>query len=629
MRLISAFRQAPERALLTLRRFPVVLVAGAFLAAVIMIEPEGALGERLVMTALLAVIVAFDLTLVRERLGVGELVGHGAVAVLSAAVLAGIFAGLDVVGHSAIDAFGRGEGYATVAVDEPIRIGAIALGLHALAAVIPFLGRRSLTGFWDYNRTLFLRILSSLLFSGVLYAGLAGALLALDALLGVEVGNDAYTDLFAVMAGIVNTWFFLAGVPAARVVGEDEAVAVAQTVYPRGLKAFVQFVLLPLTAVYLVILYLYTGRILLEWNLPQGQVSWLIFSYAVMGILAYLLIFPLREDEENRWIRTFARGFFIALAPLLVVLAVALVRRVNDYGLTEPRYYGLALAAWLAVIVAYFLTRREDIRVIPITLGIASLLTTVGPWGATSVAVRSQVAQLEAILERPKPLSDEHNTTVRSIAAFLEERGRLADGAALVTKRPDTVRTSADLATAAGVDPAYLGSQNQNLHFSFTPPPSIDLRGFSDMIEISGSFDTMSIASPELGTVSLRWRHPGILMVIAGGDSVALRLDSVAGALMQPVEIIDISAGDETRPETSTETQAKPESSPTPRPEPPPGRGERAPHVEATSGSLRARLVLRWLAGSHRVSSDTTANDLSGSLFVGRNDDTTTHRSSR
>ena len=76
MRLLSAFRQAPERALLTLRRFPVVLVAGAFLAAVIMIEPEGALGERLVMTALLAVIVAFDLTLVRERLGVGELVGH-------------------------------------------------------------------------------------------------------------------------------------------------------------------------------------------------------------------------------------------------------------------------------------------------------------------------------------------------------------------------------------------------------------------------------------------------------------------------------------------------------------------------------------------------------------------------
>jgi hypothetical protein len=611
MRFVSAFRQAPERAIQTLRRFPVVLLAGAFVAAVIMADVDGAIGERLLMTALLGIVIAFDLTLARERLRLPELLAQGAVLLLTTGLLAAIYASIDLIGRDTYGTAGIADRFYAVAVDDPIRLGAIAIALHALAAVIPYLGRRSLTGFWDYNRTLFLRILSSALFSGFLFAGLSGALLAIDALLDIEVENSTYTDLFAMMLGVVTTWFFLAGVPAAQQPRESEEEAIAGTIYPRGLKAFVQFVLLPLTVVYLVILYLYTGKILLEWNLPEGQVSYLIFSYAVVGIFAYLLIYPLRDDEENRWIRTFARGFFLALAPLLIVLAVALMRRINDHGLTEPRYYGIALAVWLAAIVAYFLTRREDIRIIPVSLAIASLLTTFGPWGATSVAVRSQASQFAEIIARPKPFSDEQTTTVRSIAEFLAERGRLDAAARLVTHSPDTVTTPASLAAAAGVDPGWLGSENQNLHYTFGLAASTDVRGYSDMIEIAGYFDSLSAMSATLGSISLRWRQPGVLMVSARGESIVFRLDSVAAALNGPVVIADTAL-------VPTEVDAGgPELVPAPE-----GSRRDGPHVDPpmivrAGPTLRARLILRWLSGSRRSDSTATANDFSGLLLIG------------
>src|SRR4051812_32328113 len=48
-----------------------------------------------------------------------------------------------------------------------------ALGLHWLIAVIGFLGGEHINSFWQYNKKLFLRILTSLLYTGVLYIGLA------------------------------------------------------------------------------------------------------------------------------------------------------------------------------------------------------------------------------------------------------------------------------------------------------------------------------------------------------------------------------------------------------------------------------------------------------------------------
>ncbi|MBX0290173.1 DUF4153 domain-containing protein [Hymenobacter sp. HSC-4F20] len=161
---------------------------------------------------------------------------------------------------------------------------------------------------------------------------------------------------------------------------------------------FTQFVLLPLVVLYLGILYAYMGRILVQWELPEGWVSVLVLALSVAGILALLLIHPIRNAAENTWIRTFARWFYLALFPLLGLLAVAISTRIRAYGITEERYFVLILAAWLLVMATYFLVRKgQGIIWIPASLALVALLSAAGPWGAFATAERSQLGQLREI----------------------------------------------------------------------------------------------------------------------------------------------------------------------------------------------------------------------------------------
>ena len=288
-----------------------------------------------------------------------------------------------------------------------LRLALLGLGLHLAVAAGPYLSelrrRADTPGFWRYNEMLFLHILTAALYSGVLYGGCSLALLAIENLFDVELNRHVYPDLFVVLATVFNTWFFLAGVP------EDFAALEEEASYPKGLKLFTQFVLLPLVVLYLGILYAYLGRILVLWTLPKGWVSTLVLALAVAGIFALLLIHPIRNSAENAWIRTFARWFYRALFPLLALLAVAISTRIRAYGITEERYFVLVLAAWLFCMAIYFLVRRgQGIIWIPASLAVVVFLSAAGPWGAFAVAQRSQLAQLREISTRYKLLKDGH-----------------------------------------------------------------------------------------------------------------------------------------------------------------------------------------------------------------------------
>jgi hypothetical protein len=72
-----------------------------------------------------------------------------------------------------------------------IRFVLYALALHWLIACIGFSGREN-NGFWLYNKKLFLRILTSVLYTLVLYIGLILALLAIEKLFKVNVDGNLY-----------------------------------------------------------------------------------------------------------------------------------------------------------------------------------------------------------------------------------------------------------------------------------------------------------------------------------------------------------------------------------------------------------------------------------------------------
>jgi len=312
---------------------------------------------------------------------------------------------------------------------------------HLAVAIAPWRPGRDAPGVWQYNRRLLERILLATLYAATLFLGLAVALAAVDNLLGISIPTKAYPQLLAGLALLFHPWFALHGAPSAR---EDDPSLAAQQDYPTGLKLFAQYVLVPLVTLYLVILTLYLARILATQSWPSGWIGYLVSSVSVIGTLALLLVHPLRDRAEERWISGYARWYFLALLPALIMLLLAVGKRIGQYGLTEPRYTLLVLAGWMTAIALYFgATRSRQIALIPVSLAVVTLLTLIGPWGMTAMSRRSQTQRLTAILDRtPLPLPagqtlpEEDRREVVAILMYLEQ----AHGAGAVAR-------------AAGLDP--------------------------------------------------------------------------------------------------------------------------------------------------------------------------------
>ena len=85
---------------------------------------------------------------------------------------------------------------------------------------------------------------------------------------------------------------------------------------------------------------------------------------------------------------------------LLILLYIAIIRRISDYGITENRYFVFALALWLTGITLYLLfSKNKNIKLIPLTLCIITFAGSFGPWGAFSVSEKSQLGRFEKLLK--------------------------------------------------------------------------------------------------------------------------------------------------------------------------------------------------------------------------------------
>jgi hypothetical protein len=299
------------------------------------------------------------------------------------------------------------------------------LAFHLLVSFLPVQKHLNSPIFWHFNKTLFLRFAITIFYSSVLYSGLAGALLALDQLLGFEIKPIYYGRLWMYMSGLGSVWIFLTYIP-------KKLSETVDSVYPRGLQVFAQYVLLPLVLLYLLILYVYGAKILYLGTLPVGWVSNLILAFSVLGMLALLLLHPLAESSTQKWIHRFTRGFYIVLIPLLVLLFTAAITRIQTYGFTELRYALLCLAIWLGgMTLMMIITRNRFIWFIPLTLFFTVVVVFFIPgFNLHSVARNSQKDRLIQILKSQnmwdrgikKPamdLDDSTSTEILEISKYL------------------------------------------------------------------------------------------------------------------------------------------------------------------------------------------------------------------
>ena len=297
----------------------------------------------------------------------------------------------------------------------------IVLISHLFVAFAPFIDNPDVKEFWGYNKTMFINILISVLYSAVLFFGLSIALLSIDNLLGFDIKDIRYLQLWFLLVGIFNTLFFLARVPK---IGEFEA---SVTDYPKALKVFAQYVLIPIVTIYILILYSYLIKILVQWELPTGWVANLVLSFSIAGIFSLLLLHPIKDDAKNNWIRFYSKLYYIGLVPLVVLLFVSIGTRISEYGVTINRFYVATLAVWLAGVVIYFIiSKSKNIKAIPISLAIIALGITFGPLSAFSVSERSQGGRISEILEMNDLLNERGTVIKKESEAEFEVRSEIS-----------------------------------------------------------------------------------------------------------------------------------------------------------------------------------------------------------
>jgi hypothetical protein len=300
---------------------------------------------------------------------------------------------------------------------------ALWLSSFALAfTFVPYISRREIKSFWFYNEQIFIRILLTVFYSSVLFIGLMIAILSLDHLFNFHLSDKIYWETLLFVFGCFGFWFFLAGIPL------DLVKLYNEEPYPQRLKLFTLFVLLPMLSLYGIILYIYLGKIIITWNLPQGWVSYLVAFYSAVGLLSMLFAFPFSR-QSNR-IRVFSQRFYWSLLPLIILMLVAVGRRVRDYGLTENRYLVILFALWLLGIAFYFLySKKSNLKVISMSLSVLIFLAAWGPWGAFSMSEWSQVNRMSYYLTKSKLLEKGKIRPDKARKAVINEEDAIQIGA--------------------------------------------------------------------------------------------------------------------------------------------------------------------------------------------------------
>ena len=226
------------------------------------------------------------------------------------------------------------------------------------------------------------------------FGGLSLAVLAIKTLFFPD-WYDSYRLIssFSVLSfGMIAPWVILGVLP-------EKNDLVKADIVEKPFSLISKFVLIPIVLFYLIILYIYFGKVLLFTELPKGMTSYLILSFCGAGIITYLLVLEEAKKAAKSVSEMFVKIFFFSVTGLILLLWYAVWLRIDSYGITENRYLLIIFSLLLTIWTVYFLvSKKKNVIFIMITASVTSLLISFGPWGMFEASFRSQKGRIMEIL---------------------------------------------------------------------------------------------------------------------------------------------------------------------------------------------------------------------------------------
>ena len=277
-----------------------------------------------------------------------------------------------------------------------------ALALSMLFA--PYIGRDSTEdSVWYYNYLNGLSFAIAGVSAVILCLGLSAIIGSMDYLLyDMKLSKTIYADIWIFGSTFFGPVMFMHQLSRQFDFLKEECQP------PKGIYFIANYIVVPLILIYMWVLYVYFLKIAVQWELPKGNLAYMVTGFGSLGAAARLAVFPMRESGTKLLQQFYKFFFFILIVPILL-LAIGLYTRISQYGVTEERYaIGICLT-WMTLLTAWNLAKpkRAHIKHVPMALATLFLLASIGPWGAISVSTHSQVARLETLLHKAGVIRDD------------------------------------------------------------------------------------------------------------------------------------------------------------------------------------------------------------------------------
>jgi len=229
----------------------------------------------------------------------------------------------------------------------------------------------------------------------ILCAGISLLLFSLHQLFDIHISGKCYAYIYYLCNVSLGLMLFLGLLPQ----GNDKHNREPHS--SEFLNGILHYLFLPLTAGYLIVLYIYATRILISWELPIGWVSWLIVALMTVCIAVQFGLYPTRFKEGKRFDNWIARWMPVLILPLLLLMTIGIIRRFNDYGITINRLYLATLNGWFYIVcIGLFVIKARRINWIPISFAGIFLLTSALPVNYAGITKNTILKEIKAEMQR-------------------------------------------------------------------------------------------------------------------------------------------------------------------------------------------------------------------------------------
>lgn len=259
--------------------------------------------------------------------------------------------------------------------------------LLILAAIV-FLTHRQPNDNSEFSRRLLQRVLNAFFAMGI---GLLTLLFVALIVFSINYIFSLKIDSFLVY---VAAFIFLCEIPLLLCSLQKDSESKNWSNPANVLRIACNYVLHPAIAIYTVILYLYAISILVNWELPKGGISYMVFAFFMVAFAGMTMQTIAIKPVFKAFYRYFT---YIAIPPLCLFWMGALYR-IQMYGFTEMRVYLIVCGLIVTLCTASLLWKRASFRYMLSFAGIAiALFTYIPKISANDIGIMSQANRMKEI----------------------------------------------------------------------------------------------------------------------------------------------------------------------------------------------------------------------------------------